>query len=135
MFRIEETTVAEVYAHALDEGGQPVIAGTEVSYDDPHDLVTYHADRYEEAEKACIAASKAHDQAALNLAILADLADEQGRDPRSWATYDVDLGRYRETRAAWHAASKRATAAFEAKKAYHAKIEQDAAFATYGVTA
>lgn len=138
-----ETTATEVYLHAADHGDRPVIHGAEIDYDDVHDGVHYHADllraaekQAHEADRAATSARSAMSWAAERVAIVAELADADGRDPRTWGTtYAADVGRFRKARDEWHAAHDIFMASCEARDALRAKRDQDAVMATYEVSA
>lgn len=128
MLPIEETTAAEVYLHAADHGDKPLIHGAEIDYDDVHDGVHYHADllsaAVEQWQTAFAAAEKAGretDWAARKLAITVDLAEQDGRSPRDFATYTDDLAAYRAAEAASKAANATLVAARDRRDALQAK--------------
>ena len=126
--KVLETSAAEVYAHALDHGDRPVIHGAEIDYDDIHDGVHYHADLLKPAGEALTAALRAEDRTASSLAIRVDLAVADGTDPREWPSFDEALADYR-------AAVQASTEACDRVTALRARVDQEAAFATYGVPA
>ncbi|HKY59235.1 MAG TPA: hypothetical protein VJL80_14455 [Aeromicrobium sp.] len=142
MLPTEETTATEVYAHALSHGDKPVIHGAEIDYDDVHDGVHYHADllaaartdldaKLADAEKA----RRHMANTALNVAFTVDLAEKGGRSPRSFATYADDLAAFRAANEASKAAHVVLAAAADRHNALKAKRDQDAAMATYEVSA
>lgn len=142
MLKTEETTATEVFLHAADHGDRPVIHGAEIDYDDIHAGVRYHADLLAAADVAwetTLAASEKarrdRDDAATRIAITVDLAEKDGRSPRSWSTYRTDLAAYREARVASDAAHAAFMAAHERRTTLRAKRDQDAAMATYEVPA
>ena len=128
MLKTEETTATEVFLHAADHGDRPVIHGAEIDYDDVHDGVRYHADLLQAASKALSEALKAEDRAAVQLAIRVSGADEMGIDPREYSGFAEHLADYQ-------AAVKAGNEALARLNALNAKVDQDAAMATYGVPA
>lgn len=130
-----ETTATEVWFHAADHGDKPVIHGAELDYDDVHDGVHYHADLLDAARKRSDAAHKAYDRAAGVLAIDVDHAERDGEDPRTWGAFVAHLADFRAAAGEEKAAHKHLMAMYEARDTYRAKAAQDAAFATYEVTA
>lgn len=137
-----ETTATEVWFHAADHGDRPVIHGAEIDYDDVHDGVHYHADLLEAAieqwQTALATAEKAGRDtawAARKLAIAVDLAEEDGRSPRDFATYADDLAAYRAAAKASQVADAALVAARTRRDALEAKRDQDAATATDEVSA
>lgn len=140
--KVLETSAVEVYAHALDHGDRPVIHGAEIDYDDVHDGVHFHADLLKAAEAqvdATLAVSeKARrdlDQAAMNMAITVDLAEKDGRSPRSFATYDDDLAAYRAASVVSDDAFAAFVAADDRRRVLKAKAAEDAALKTDEVPA
>ena len=128
-----ETTASEVWCHALNHSDKPVIHGAEIDYDDVHDGVRYHADLLKAADEqvgvTLAASEKARrdmEEAALNVAITVDLAEKDGRSPRSFATYRDDLAAYRAAREASNAAHAEFLAAVERRDALRAKRDQNA---------
>lgn len=128
MLPTKETTALEVYLHAADHGDKPVIHGAEVDYDDVHDGVHYHADLLAAAEgqvdstlSAAFKARRDLDNAAMNVAITVDLAEQRGRSPRGWTTYRDDLAAFRAADAASKAAHDALQAATERRDALKAK--------------
>lgn len=127
MFPTRETSVAEVFAHALDDDGTVTITGASVDYDDVHDGVHYHADLIEAARAEWNRRLEVMREAAEAVALRAMLADEHARggDPRAWGLdWAEKVAEYATAREAWFAAG-------EILQALYAKRDQDAAFATY----
>ena len=118
--QIQETSAAEVYAHALDHGDRPVIHGAEIDYDDVHDGVHYHADLLRAAEAEYDRTREAMRWSAEKVGIRAMHAAEEGLDPRKYGNgWDEAVAEFVAGRTAWLAASDRT-------QALRAKRDQDA---------
>lgn len=128
MLRTQETSAVEVYAHAADHGDRPVIHGAEIDYDDVHDGVHYHANLLTAAHQRVDALREKRDNAAVSLAIHIDVFEASGRSPRSTARYRNVLADFRRLDAELNAAR-------DQRDALQAKADQDAAMATYEVSA
>ena len=129
MLPTEETTATEVYAHALSHGDKPVIHGAEIDYDDVHDGVHYHADLLAAAEAEYDRSHRAMSWSAEKVAMRAMHAADEDMDPRKYGTgWSAAVTEYVANRAAWIIASDRT-------QALRAKRDQDAAMATYEVSA
>ncbi|HEY9408621.1 MAG TPA: hypothetical protein VIP77_03480 [Jiangellaceae bacterium] len=126
--KIKETTATEVYAHALSHGDKPVIHGAEIDYDDVHDGVHYHADLLAAAVANNRRLRDERDEAAGELAVIVDVFDDSDRDPRTADSYPDALAKYRRLDAELRAG-------YEQTAALRAKRDQDAAMATYEVSA
>lgn len=128
MLPTEETTAAEVYAHALAHGDRPVIHGAEIDYDDVHDGVHYHADLLDAAEKQVakslerlVKAQSATKWTAWSVAIGVDITDRDGRDPRTFTSYSADLAKFRAALVEEEAATEALRQANDARDALQAK--------------
>lgn len=126
-----ETTATEVWCHAQDHGDRPVIHGAELDYDDVHDGVHYHADLIAAANRRIAVLLEKRSDAAVEVAIHMDVCDSHGYPFRDGALGDLfneRLGKYR-------ALDAELDAARDQRDALEAKRDQDAAFATYEVSA
>ena len=128
MLKVKETSAAEVYAHALDHGDRPVIHGAEIDYDDVHDGVHWHCDLLMQAITKNQDLRSERNEAAYDLAVIVDVWEKAGDDPRQATDFADALAKYRRL-------SADLVAGYEASAALRAKADQDAAFATYGVPA
>lgn len=128
MLPTRETTALDVYAHALSHGDRPVIHGAEIDYDDVHDGVHYHADLLAAAIAKNQRLREDRNEAAHELAILIDVYTAAGDDPREARDFATRVEEYRRLDAELRAG-------YDQSAALRAKRDQDAAMATYKVSA
>lgn len=128
MLPTKETTATEVYCHAAAHGDRPVIHGAEIDYTDVHDGVVYHANLLTAAHQRVDALREKRDNVAVHLAIHVDVYEASGKSPRS-------TPRYRELLADYRRLDAELNAARDQRDALQAKRDQDAAMATYEVSA
>lgn len=123
-----ETTATEVWLHAADHGDKPVIHGAELDYDDVHDGVHYHADLLEQERKRRMDLWEKRARAADNMAFYVSASEARRQDPRESEPFGEHLAEWRRLNAMVDESIARSDA-------LKAKRDQDAAFATYEVTA